>query len=96
MPSQSKIKDFCQLSHRESQEPDKHQFEVENPPSRVLAARREKLYGVPVKANGLCGEEEMQSFSRMLSAGERSTETFASTTYLLISCMVKHSKMSPS
>ena len=28
MPSQSKIKDFCQLSHRESQECDKLKFEI--------------------------------------------------------------------
>ena len=43
MPSQSKIKDFCQLSHRESQgalprQCDKHQFE-----SRGERAGRKKI-----------------------------------------------------
>ena len=52
--------------------------------------------GAPAKADGLCGEEEMQSLARMFSAGERSIKTFASTTYLLTSCIAKHSKTSNS
>ena len=36
MPSQSKIKDFCQLSHRESQECGKLKFEVAEPNRAVV------------------------------------------------------------
>ena len=46
MPSQSKIKDFCQLSHRESQVCDKHQFQF-----IALLDRRNWLPNYQVIAN---------------------------------------------
>ena len=65
MPSQSKIKDFCQLSHRESQAYAKVKFE-EAEPNRVKMQRR-----MPARPEDACLNDGNKQKTRPVGITDR-------------------------